>query len=114
MVKWVAIEVKCPKCGGTNVVKNGKNQNGVQRYMCQNKECPLTTFLLDYTYTGCKPGIDGPIIKMAANASGIRDISRILGVSTQKVLETLKNDVNNNQGPSVVCGKYDVHCRSHI
>ena len=84
------IEVKCPCCSETTVIKNGKNRNGVQRYLCLNKECPQTTFMLDYAYTGCKPGIDEQIIKMAANASGIRDTSRVLGVSTQKVMDTLK------------------------
>ena len=86
----VTIAVKCPSCDETSVAKYGKNRRGVQRYICQNKSCEQKTFLLDYAYTGCKPGIDGQIIKMAANASGIRDTSRVLGVSTQKVLAPLK------------------------
>ena len=46
--------------------------------------------MLRYTYNGSKPGIDEQIISMSANASGIRDIARVLGISTQKVLDTLK------------------------
>jgi len=50
--------------------------------------------LLDYAYEGAKPGIDKKIIEMTANASGIRDISRTLGVSTDKVMGTLKKQQN--------------------
>jgi len=46
--------------------------------------------LLDYAYEGAKPGINEKIIEMTANASGIRDISRVLGISTDKVMDTLK------------------------
>jgi transposase-like protein len=90
MEKMATVEVKCPKCGETKVYKHGTNANGVQRYQCHNKECPQNTFMLDYINKGYEPGIDEQIIKMAANASGIRDTARVLGVSTQKVLDTLK------------------------
>jgi len=82
--------VKCPACSGTNISNNGKNPNGVQRYICKNKACPGKSFMLEYTYNGWKPGIDEQIIDMAANASGIRDTSRVLKVSKQKVQDTLK------------------------
>lgn len=84
------IKVKCSWCNETNVVMNGKHKNGTQRYLCQNPECPQKTFILEYTNKGCEPGIDEKIIKMAANGSGIRDTARVLGISTQKVLDTLK------------------------
>jgi transposase-like protein len=84
------IEVKCPKCGKTQVVRNGKNANGVQRYMCMNEDCACTTFMLEYVYNGRKPGINESIIKMASNASGIRDTSRVLGVPQDKVMSTFK------------------------
>ena len=84
------IKVKCPRCKETNVVMNGKHKNGTQRYLCKNKECTQKTFILDYANKGCEPGMDEKIIKMAANASGIRDTARVLGISIQKVLDTLK------------------------
>lgn len=84
------IDVKCPCCGGTNVVRNGKNANGVQRYFCQNEGCPTKTFMLEYAYNGWEPDIEERIIKMTANASGIRDISRVLEISQTKVMSTLK------------------------
>lgn len=84
------IDVKCLGCGRTDVVRNGKNSNGVQRYLCQNEDCPIKTFMLEYAYNGWKPDIEERIIKMTANASGIRDISRILEISQIKVMSTLK------------------------
>jgi len=82
--------VKCPFCNEANVVSNGHNKRGVRRYRCRNSDCHRNYFLLDYAYEGSKPGIDEKIIKMTANASGIRDISRVLGISTDKVMDTLK------------------------
>ncbi|NLP26746.1 MAG: transposase, partial [Clostridiales bacterium] len=49
-------------------------------------KCP--TFLIDYSYNGAHPNIESAIVKMAANASGIRDTSRVLGISTAKVMST--------------------------
>ena len=79
------IEVACPKCGSTDVIKHGRTAIGKQRYLC--KSC-RDSFLLEYTYEACKPGIEETIIKMTANASGIRDISRVLGISTDTVMKT--------------------------
>jgi len=84
------IPVKCPVCGGTNVSKNGKGANDTQRYLCNDKTCPGKSFKTEYIYNGRKPGIDEQIIEMVANASGIRDTSRVLKVSKQKVSDTLK------------------------
>lgn len=89
------IKVKCPRCGGTQVSRNGKSENGEQRYICQAPECTHKTFRLEYRYEGSKPGIEEKIIAMAANASGIRDTARVLGISTDKVMNTLKKRVNS-------------------
>ena len=91
----VLIAVKCPVCGGTDVSNNGKNRHGVQRYWCNTKECTGKSFMLEYKNNGCKPGIEKQIIDMTSNASGIRDISRNLKISTDKVMSTLKNRKNN-------------------
>ena len=86
----VMVEVKCPICGGEKVSKCGKTENGEQRYICNAIECSARTFRIDYRYEGSKPGIEEKIIAMAANASGIRDTARVLRVSTDKVMDTLK------------------------
>jgi transposase-like protein len=50
----------------------------------------MNTFMLEYTNKGYELGMDEKIITMAANGSGIRDTARVLGVSIQKVVDTLK------------------------
>ena len=85
------VKVKCPYCKTEKVSKNGKSQEtGAQRYLCNNDECFCSTFMLEYAYKGAMPGIDETIIDMAANASGIRDTARVLGISADKVMSTLK------------------------
>jgi len=84
------VVVKCPVCGGDDISKNGKNEYEVQRYLCNAKECAGKSFMLEYSYNGCKPGVEKKIIAMTANASGISDISRVLEISRTKVSETLK------------------------
>ena len=90
------VNVKCPKCGGIQVYKHGTSETGEQRYMCHNPECPAKTFRLEYRYEGSRPGIEEKIIAMAANASGIRDTSRVLGITTDKVMSTLKKRANSS------------------
>lgn len=90
------IEVKCPICGSTNVIEYGKSKSGKQRYCCKNNKCPRKIFQLEYRYNGCKPGIDDQIVDMTVNASGIRDISRVLKITTDKVISTLKKQRNNS------------------
>jgi transposase-like protein len=89
------IDVKCPSCKEVNVVRHGKTSTGVQRYRCLNKSCKNNTFLLEYTYNGCKPGINEKIVNMAANASGIRDTARVLKISQDKVMDVLKKQMRS-------------------
>ena len=84
------IDVKCPRCGSIKVIKYGQSASGRQRYYCKNKECKTTIFQLEYKNKGCEPGVEEKIVRMAVNASGIRDTSRTLEISTYKVMETLK------------------------
>ena len=86
----VKIEVECPSCESNEVIKYGQSRSGAQRYKCQNPECETTIFQLKYSSKGCEPGIEKKIIKMAVNASGIRDTARVLEISTYKVMSTLK------------------------
>ena len=84
------VSVKCPSCGSTNVVKFGKRPDGVQRYACRNEKCSQTVLQLDYKYHACEPGVKFRILEMAINSSGVRDISRVLHISADVVIETLK------------------------
>lgn len=88
MTVWLALH--CPHCHSTDVKKHGTSSNGKRRYRCLNPECPYQTFSLDLDYPGRKPEIKQQIVEMSLNASGVRDIARVLHVSTATVIKELK------------------------
>ncbi|MDR2203143.1 MAG: hypothetical protein LBE76_02350, partial [Nitrososphaerota archaeon] len=45
---------------------------------------------LYYKYHACAPGVKFRILEMAINDSGVRDISRVLHISADVVIDTLK------------------------
>jgi len=81
------INAKCIHCKSKNTVKNGKRPNGVQCFLC--RDC-RKAFQDEYANNGAKPEVKLLIIKMSLNGSGIRDISRVLGVSQGTVIAVLK------------------------
>lgn len=85
-----AIAVRCPFCDGDKIVKRGNTTNGKQRYLCQDEACSQRTFILEYTNRGYLPSVKRQIIELALNGSGIRDTARVLGISTDTVLNELK------------------------
>jgi transposase-like protein len=46
-------------------MKSGKNAQNRQRYRCKNSICPTITFMLDYRYNACAPGIKEKVVEMA-------------------------------------------------
>jgi transposase-like protein len=81
----------CPYCQGTDIVRHSKSPEGTQRYQCrQCHEGRGRTFFLDYAYAGQSPEVKHPIIKIAMNASGIRDTVRVLHISPTTVISALK------------------------
>ena len=50
---------------------------------------PRKTLVLAYKYKAYEPGVKKRIIDMMINSCGIRDISRVLGLSKQTVINTL-------------------------
>ncbi len=82
------ITVICPQCEADKVYRHGKARSGEQRYRC--REC-YHCFQLDYRYEANKPGVADKIIDMAMNGSGVRDTSRVLGISITTVIAHLKN-----------------------
>jgi transposase-like protein len=84
------VPVQCPQCQGIHVVKYGKQANGTQRYRCNNPDCPRRIFLLQYHDTGRLPAIKQRIVDLTLNGCGVRDIVRVLGVSSATVIHTLK------------------------
>lgn len=85
------ISVMCPHCqSDAAVVKNGKSAEGKQRFRCRSEGCQGRTFILNHSYPGRLPAIKQQIVDMSLNGSGVRDISRVLHVSTRTVLSELK------------------------
>jgi len=82
--------VRCPYCGSENVIKSGKDENGKQRFLCKEKDCPHTTFLNEYDNLGWDPEVKEKILQMTVNGNGTRAIARILGISTNTVTSELK------------------------
>ncbi len=89
----VLIPVRCPHCGSDQVVKRGKTENAKQRYLCQQQDCPIKTFILDYDYNGCLPEVKQQIIDRALNGSGIRDTAHVLKISPTTVIKELKKRI---------------------
>ena len=83
------VHVQSPYCQSIDVMKYGKQASGTQRYRCNNPACARRIFLLQYYDKGRLPAIKPQIVDMALNGSGVRDIVRILGVSSTAVIETL-------------------------
>lgn len=87
----VLIPVECPACGDTkSIVKFGRTNNDKQRYYCQVADCKKATFIIDHERKGWLADTKEKIIEMTLNGSGIRDISRVLGVCTETVISEIK------------------------
>ncbi|MDR2510975.1 MAG: hypothetical protein LBC89_00600 [Bacteroidales bacterium] len=44
-------EMTCPHCGSKDLVKNGKSENGTQKWKCNGCK---KNFRKDYRYNACK------------------------------------------------------------
>lgn len=84
------IEIRCRHCGAEDLVKNGRSENGTQRYRCN--KC-RKSFQHDYTYNAWKPGVKEQIEIQTLNSSGIRDISRNLSVAKNTVVSELRKKI---------------------
>jgi len=83
----VKTDVRCIHCKSKHVVKYGVQSNGTPR--CKCKTCDKT-FQLEYLSAGASPEVKLQIVKMSLNGSGMRDISRVLGISRNTVDAVLK------------------------
>ena len=86
----VSVQVQCPHCKSTAVIKAGKQANGTQRYQCQNGRCARRIFLLQYQDRGRVPEIRRQVVDMAINGSDIRATARVLRISPTTVIAVLK------------------------
>ncbi len=93
------IPVVCPYCRtDQDIVKNGKTAQGKQRFLCRSQNCQGRTFMLNPSYPGRIPAVKAQIVEMSLNGSGIRDIARVLQVSTRTVIGELKKTKSAQSG----------------
>lgn len=100
--------VCCPDCESTDIVKNGKSNEGKQRYRCRNVDCNRASFIRDYTYQAYLPKVKAQISDMAMNGSGIRDTARVLKISPTTVIEALKKTPSSRAGQSSAVGENEI------
>jgi transposase-like protein len=55
-------------------VKNGKSDEGKQRYRCRNAECTRRSFIRDYSYRGYLLEVKQQISDMAVNGVVLQKI----------------------------------------
>jgi transposase-like protein len=82
------LPINCPYCQRNDLVKNGQSENGPQRYRCH--ACHRS-FQWEDTSPAWLPGTKAPIETQTLNGSGVRDISRHLGIAKHTVIAELKH-----------------------
>jgi transposase-like protein len=87
--------VCCLYCQSNQVTKRGKTKTAKQRYRCHHPDCAHQSFLLDPAYKGRLPEIKQQVIEMRLNASGMRDTSCVLQISTSTVMNELKKGMRS-------------------
>ena len=85
----VLIPIQCLHCGSVDVIRHGLTSTEKQRFLCRNEGCGKT-FIREYSDKGRLPAIKQRIVDMAVNGSGVRDTARVLGISTDTVINALK------------------------
>jgi transposase-like protein len=84
------LQIRCPACQNTDVIKHGSTAQGKQRYRCKHPSCPDQTFLVEYSHHGRVPEVKQHILEMTLHGRGIRDIARVLHSSPTPVIEAFK------------------------
>ena len=84
----IQITLYCPECQSVKIKKNGNKSSKKQNYYCKN--CGRQ-FIGDHalSYNGCHSELNNRILRMLVRGVGIRDISEIEKISTNKVLSVL-------------------------
>ena len=72
------VQVHCRYCESESIYKHGYARSGEPRYRC--RDCQRS-FQLYYHNVANRDGFPETIVEMEINGSGVRDTSRVLGVS---------------------------------
>jgi transposase-like protein len=84
------VHVQWPQCHSIDVVQYGQQAPGTQRYRCNNLACPRPMFLLQSQDQGRLPAVKPQSVDMTLPGSGVRDIVRVVRVSSATVINVLK------------------------
>ena len=87
----------CPRCSSVSIVKNGKTAQRKQRYLC--KDCS-SQFIRDYANLGCVKAVRDLVVPLTINGAGIRDIERVLFLSTNPIIKTLLEAATQADDPA--------------
>src|SRR5262249_2336051 len=87
----------CPECSSVSIVKTGKTAQRKQRYLC--KDC-RRQFIRDYANLGCVKAVRDLVVPLTINGAGVRDIERVLFLSTNTILKTLREAAKRADEPA--------------
>lgn len=87
--------MKCRKCNGS-AVKNGKQSNGRQRYLC--KKCKYS-FQRSYQYQAYRKNTNKNIYSFLRESVGITATSRLLSISKTTVIKRIKTMASQITAP---------------
>ena len=87
----------CLRCSSVSIVKNGKTAQRKQRYL--RKDC-RSQFIRNYANLGCVKAVRDLVVPLTINGAGIRDIERILFLSTNTILKTLREAAKRADEPA--------------
>jgi insertion element IS1 protein InsB len=95
--------MECHYCN-KHCIKSGKYLNGHQRYYCIG--CNKYQKII-YCYKGCEIGISRQVEVLNNNSCGIRSISRVLKISTGKVIRSIKKSwlEKRKLKQAILCGR---------
>ena len=89
--------MKCTNCKEV-AVKNGKQNNGKQRYYCKTCRC---SFQRSYSYKAYKAAINKNIYRFLKEGVGIRSTARLLSISKTTVIKRIKHMASNIKKPKL-------------
>jgi transposase-like protein len=82
-------QLHCPCCQNLDVIKQGMTAQGKQRYRGKHRRCTGQTFLVEYSHHGRRPEVKQHMLEMTMHGRGIRDMARVLPLSSTSVIDTL-------------------------
>jgi transposase-like protein len=78
--------MKCPRCGSTQVRKNG-HRSSQQNYLCKN--CGRQ-FVESYSQRGYSDDVKQICLRMYYNGLGFREIERLTGISHNTIINWVR------------------------